>query len=121
MATREVTLPRRLWVGTYEYLLTLVEPRHAVLDGANGMTHNEEGGTAIFIAAHLGPRKTLEIVLHEVTHAINWTNDIDDGVEEETVATVHGAAWSALFLDNPKFQRWLTYTLNLIRKERKDA
>ncbi len=119
--TREVPLPKCVWVGTYEFPMGFVDAADPRLDEANGMCETGEGETRIWIAARMGLRKTLEIVIHEITHAINWVYDIDDGVDEEDIATKHGAAWSQFFLDNPKYQRWLAYTVNRIRKERKDA
>ena len=127
MTTREPPLPRKVWIGTYEYELHLVEPTDTVLDDADGITLSEDGRKAVFISNSLGIRRRLEIVFHELTHAINWVNDVgqsdDDMVamEEEELAEKYGLAWSAFLLDNPRFQRWLTYTLNKIRKERTDG
>lgn len=123
MATREVSLPRCLWVSSYEFALQMVEPENSYLEGNNGMTYAEDGDTRIWISSGLGPRKTLEIVFHEVTHAINFAYDIDptDDISEEDIASKHGIAWSALYMDNPRFQRWVTSVTNRIRKERKDA
>jgi hypothetical protein len=124
MATPSLTklLPTRLWIGTYEFYLMSVPRTHPKLDGdADGITYTGDDGNLICIASHLDARRMLEVVLHEVTHAINWVNDIEDGTDEEDVATKHGHAWSALLLDNPRFQRWLTVALNRIRKERTKA
>lgn len=118
---RETALPKKLWVGSYEFPLRQIEPDDVVLGGDDGLMEPAETNRGIYIANNLDRRKTLEIILHEITHAINFVNDIDDGEDEETVATKHGIAWSMFLLDNPRFQRWLTYTLNKIRKERADA
>jgi hypothetical protein len=122
-APRVVTLPKKVEVGSYEFALHVVPASDTKLDGADGICYfaEEDGGRAIFVAAGLGLRKMLDVVLHELTHAINWCHDIDDGADEEAIATKHGTAWSQLFLDNPKFQRWLVSILNRIRKERLDA
>lgn len=126
---REPPLPRKVWVESYEFGMKLVPANDPILDDNTGMTVTEEGKKCIYISDALEIRHRLEIVLHEITHAINWVHDIGDGgddedmvmMDEEDLAAKHGRAWSAFFLDNPRFQRWLTYTLNRIRKERADG
>lgn len=129
MKKPEPALPRKLWIGTYEFPLHLVSPddQHLGLgktdpaDEREGMTLTGEavGGFGIWIANNIAMRKQLEIMLHEVTHAINWVYDIDDGSDEESIATAHGTAWSQFWLDNPRFERWLVYTLARIRRARR--
>lgn len=122
MATaREVKLPSKLWVGTHEFSLALVANDDPALEGAYGMTVLDDDTPSILVAGGIGTRKVLEVALHEITHAINWVHGIKNRTPEEQIATLHGLAWSQVLLDNPRFQRWLTYTLNRIRKERKDA
>lgn len=125
---RQPSLPRKAWIGSYEFPLRLVPPDDPVLatdaepcEFDDGAMVAEESTRGIYIAANLDRRKLLEIFHHEITHAINWVNDIDDGVDEETIALKHGEAWSAFWLDNPRVQRWHTVTLNAIRRERSGA
>jgi hypothetical protein len=120
-----VTPPRKVWVWTYEFPLHFVLPDDPVLvvrgkpsDGVTG-THEEERG--IWIAASLDDRKTLEIVWHELTHAIDWAYGIDRGSSEERIARQHGIAWSQFFLDNPKFVRWYMGIVRRVTAERKAA
>jgi hypothetical protein len=115
-----VPLPKQVEVGGYVFPIYVVPRRHSKLGGDDGCS-TYDGGFAIYIADDMSIRKGLDIVLHEVTHAINFANDIDDGVDEETIATKHGPAWAQFLLDNPKFQRWLNSALNRIRKERANA
>lgn len=121
--TRVVAPPKTLYVGTFEFLLHFVPGSDPNLEGANGITELEEGKHGIWIIETLPPRKMLEIVLHEITHAINWERDIKGAMRlnEEALARKHGEAWSAFWIDNPKFHRWHTALVNRIRKERKDA
>jgi hypothetical protein len=127
---REVALPERVWVGTYEFPIEIVLPDAEVLGGADGIAIFDEAERGIYICASLDNRKFLEIVWHEITHAIHWDREVDDEVDaliddgkgafevEESITKVQGIAWTQFLLDNPKFQRWLTYTLNKLRKER---
>jgi hypothetical protein len=67
-------------------------------------------------------------VWHEITHAIHWDREVDDEVDaliddgkgdievEESITKVQGIAWTQFLLDNPKFQRWLTFTLNKLAR-----
>lgn len=129
--SREVPLPRKVEIGSYEYTMQIVPPDDPILDDEDGMTTSEDTRKIISISSSLGLRRRLEIVFHELTHAINWTHDIYDeapgdeedmvSMPEEDLAAKYGLVWSQFLLDNPRFQRWLTYTLNRIRKERKDG
>lgn len=131
MATpRHVKLPSKVWVGAYEFPLALVASDDKALDGADGMTVTDEVGRGIWINEILDPRKMLEIVWHELTHAINWNQEIDNRSErkgstlncsEEVLATKHGFAWTQFFLDNPKMHRWINATVRQLQKERDRA
>lgn len=120
-----VHLPKKVEVGTYEFPIQIVSAGDARLDGdADGITYfGAEGEPArcILIAGRLGPKRTLDVVMHELTHAINWVTGVDDGTTEEGIADAHGRAWVALLLDNPRFVRWLNYVLERLRAEREDA
>lgn len=119
-ASRVVSLPRKLWVGSYEFTMALVPRDHPMLPAdAEGITYFDP--LAIYVADNLSLIGTLDTVLHEVTHAVNHAGDVSDGPDEETIAGTHGRIWATLYVDNPRFQRWLTNTVNRIRKERSDA
>lgn len=129
-----VQIPTKLWVGSYEFPLLLVPPDDLHLqlgktedeEPRQGMTltGDEVGGFGIWIANNLALRQRLHIVWHETTHAIHWVHDIDDvegeggklSIDEETLAERHGIAWPQFLLDNPRFERWVSYTLDRIRK-----
>ncbi len=122
--TRVTPFPKTLWVSGYEFPLAIVEGEDVRLEGADGLTETGEKSRAIWIAAHLGTYRTVEIVLHEITHAINWAYDLcnaEDMADEEDIATKHGAAWARLYLDNPKFCQWLNSAINRVRAERANA
>lgn len=126
---RNPPLPGKLWIGTFEVPLRVVPPSHDALtdddDGtqSNGMSVTDEDTIGIWIASNLPTRKRLEIVLHEITHLIDWAYGIDDDdgktVTEEQVAEQHGKAWTQLYLDNPRFLKWLVFTVDKIRKDQK--
>lgn len=121
-----ISIPRKVWIGPYEFSLQLVEEDDPILEPTDhekttGITHFDPPERGIYVCADLGRREMLETFLHELTHAVNFAGSIDDGVDEETIARRHGEIWSQLWLDNPGLQRWLTSTLNTIRRERSNV
>jgi|SRR5882672_7939726 len=114
-----VHLPKKLYVGTYEYSLNVVARSHPDLAEDNGGTHWDEDNRRIAIAEGLPPRQRLSTIMHEVIHAINDVCGIDDGMlpkTEEDLTEAQGEAWTHFLIDNPKFDRWLTYSLSCIRQ-----
>jgi len=133
---RQASLPRRVWVGSFEFSLTRVPRDHPRLrddedpdeiSAVDGMTYFEPHDRAIFVADDLPPRNLLDTVLHELTHALNYAFDVKDGDDdrllgdEEQLALRQGGGWSAVWVDNPRLQAWLVRTVNQIRKEQKAA
>jgi len=115
-------LPKRVWIGTSEVKISIVPHDDPQLDGG------ETRGTTIcelppkvHISDALDPGSMLEVVWHELTHVINWLAELGDESTEEQVADVHGRAWPALLIANPKLQRWFTHQINAIRKEQSNA
>jgi hypothetical protein len=130
-------LPKKVWVGTQEFYLR-VEPRtHPVLaphekdqPNSDGMTVFDESPHenvkdwkpwSIYLSDDLSLPMGLETLWHELTHAINWAYDIEDGAEEEYIADKHGKAWSQFWIANPRFARWWNSQCVAIRKERAHA
>jgi len=117
-------LPSRLWIGSYEFQLAQKPVDDPLFEGeADGITHFDLPARGVYLRDDLALRSLLEVVLHEITHAIHWAHDLDDAekFDEEQVATVYGLAWSALLLANPRFQRWLNHTVNAVRKAQANA
>src|SRR4051812_48409118 len=115
-------VPRRIWLRNQPIKIDVVAPDHPVLAECDARGHtlfDNSGGTTILISNALGISAFLEVVIHEITHVINFLWDIDDGAEEEAMATAHGEAWAMLLVANPAYQRWLTRTVNMLRKEQK--
>ncbi len=117
-------LPRKLWIGAYEFKVNYTAADTPALCGEDGQMEADGRRCIIWLSDDMDTRRLLEIVLHEITHAINWVHDIDDDdktvqVLEEDVAEKHGKAWAALWLDNPRFERWFAYVLARIRRERR--
>jgi hypothetical protein len=129
MTMAAAKLPRKIWIGTYEVSVQSVPPNSPKLDPIEpgeetrlrGMFDPDVEPPEIFVDQTLGGIQLLEIINHEITHAINYVYDIQDGAQEEDVAETHGRAWSMFYVANPRYQRWLVSLCNAIRKEQKDA
>lgn len=127
-------LPKKVWVGTQEFTLRVEARSNPVLKAHEEGEPNSDGLTvfdesphasvkdwkpwSIYLADDMSPPLFLETVWHELTHAINWAYDIEDGVEEEFIADKHGKAWSQFWIANPRFARWWQAQCIAIRKER---
>jgi len=121
-AKRHPRLPGKLWIGTYEFYLKRVHRGDPRLEAdAEGMSFWEDSNRGILILDTLDTRHELEVIWHEVTHCVNWVGDIDEDekpIEGEDIAEKQGVLFTQFFLDNPRFEAWLSFTLKRIRQER---
>ncbi len=56
--------------------------------------------------------KVVDIVLHEVGHAICWAYGIQDEDKEERVVATMATAWTQVWRDNPVLLSWMTGALH---------
>jgi hypothetical protein len=112
----------------HEFGMRVVPPDHVLLeneagDFRRGMSHlDPDKWLGVAVSSGLPPRERLVIVLHELTHCIDWVYEIDEDervIDEESIAEKHGKAWTQLYLDNPRIVKWLVYTVDKIRKDQK--
>jgi hypothetical protein len=123
-------LPRRIFVDQYEFQLKLVATGapelHASAEdnGSNPGVADEGDGLTDFNAMRIYLSNTLplhrfvEVVCHEITHAINWSRGIEDGSSEEDFTDKYSAGFVRFLLDNPKYHTWLNRVVREIRKQR---
>lgn len=121
---KEPPLPPKIWVDSYEFLLEIrpssdpiFEPRPDEI--ASGITHFDLPGRGVFISSDTDIRQRLEVLLHEITHAICDAHGINERgrYQEDYLALKFGKAWSALMVDNPKLRRWINWAADRIRRE----
>lgn len=108
--------PAKVWIGTMEFPIHFVEPTHEQLDGGDNEGCCLFDPPAIYISETLSLTKAMEIIWHEITHGLNYSVDIVDGVEEEDIARRHGVAWSQFWINNPRFARWWLAMSVAVRK-----
>lgn len=120
---RAPVLPSRVWVGTYEFACEVREPGDKIFQGhARGICHFNQPDRGIYLCADTDLRERLEVLFHELKHAIVFAYEVRlTRITEEKLANVSGIAWSALFIDNPKLYRWVDSVAKQIRQKQKCA
>lgn len=123
------TLPRKVWVHSHEMRLVMVGPKNRVLVKQKADAYTDTEARRIWICKGLGSKRTLELVFHELTHVINFANDVEPTIDkglktselEEYITIAHGRTWAQVFVDNPKFAMWVIHMSDQIRKEQTHA
>lgn len=117
-AELERKLPKRVFVGHYEFALKVVDPATPELEGSDGMTYTDR--SEIYIASGMSLRRLLNVVQHEVNHVINWSREIADGASEEEFTTKNSDGTTEMWIDNPGLITWQTKVSREIRKQRSE-
>lgn len=113
-----VDCPDKVWIGTVEYAIRVVEANHPKLDGGESDGITEFAPPQIHLADSLSLSTFMETLYHELTHAVDFVTDIEDGTLEEEIADKHGKVWSQFWINNPRFQRWWSKACVQVRKDR---
>lgn len=109
-------LPRRIKVGQYTFRVLIGTPAtYADLEGCDGITDFNK--FRIYLHEGIALQRAINVVQHELTHAINWVYGIDDGAEEEHITTQHTNGLIELWMSNPKVVNWFVKNLRLVKKE----
>lgn len=120
IAALKEKMPRKVWIGNFEFRLAFGEWDQLPLKDAEG---EYDGDTdfdtqLITLRSNMTLPIFLETTIHELTHAVDFAGDIEDGVLEEFIADKHGKLWSQFWVNNPRFQRWWTSACVALRRER---
>jgi len=121
MASLLSQCPERVWIGTVEFALNLVPAEHEKLDGGESDGCSEWNPPALYVCNSLRLSELLETMWHELTHAVDFVSDIEDGAIEEDIADKHAKVWSQFWINNPSFQRWWTQACVAIRRNRQSG
>jgi hypothetical protein len=108
-------LPRRVQIGQYTFRLFVVPPDHEKLGGCDGMTYT--GDNKVYLALGNSRQTTLNTVVHELTHCINWARDVTDESDEEAFTTQHTYGLVELWMRNPRVLNWIVKNLRAVKKE----
>lgn len=109
-------LPRRVKIGQYTFRIVITTAdQNDILEGCDGITDFET--FKIYLHEHLARQRAINVVQHELTHAINWVYGIDDGAEEEHITTQHTNGLIELWVSNPKVVNWFVKNLRAMKRE----
>lgn len=113
------TLPRRIAIGAYTFRVKLVPAGHEKLkdedSDSDGMTVFDE--QCIYLCSSLALHRALNVVQHEVSHAINWVNDVSDESTEEEFVTRNTNGLVEVQMRNPRYVRWVNSAIRRFKKE----
>jgi hypothetical protein len=108
------TLPKKIKIGYSNYTIVqqseLVHGRGKKKEELMGLCESQQG--RIQICSNQGKQEFANTVLHEVMHAICWSQGLklNDKVEEAVVTQLTNGLCT-LFKDNPEFMLWLKKSL----------
>lgn len=103
-------LPKSLRIGPFDFQIIEYHPMSAAACRRYGEFSSME--VCIRIDPQAGCVKTVDTLIHELTHAIYWTYGIDDKDKEERVAGFMGTAWTQIYRDNPDLLRFIGEALH---------
>lgn len=116
--------PRKWRVGPHDFVGDHLEPGHKLLQGklTRAIMHPEAPERGIYISSDADLREQLELLCHEVKHAMCYAYDFKlSGKAEERLALFSGRAWSSFFIDNPQGLRWINWAARELRRTQKRA
>jgi hypothetical protein len=108
-------LPRRIQVGQFGFRVLIEPETHEMLTEAFGRC--DTTARRIFLRAGMDPALALNTVCHEVTHAVNWVMDLEDGATEEAFTSRHTNGLIDVWMRNPRLFAWISKTLELAKRE----
>lgn len=116
------TLPRRIGIGAYTFRVQIVPADHPKLcqtgngeRDCDGFTDTEE--MRIYLWDGMSVSRVLNVMQHEVSHAINWVNNVFDGSEEETFVENNTNGLVEVQVRNPRYLTWVVRMVRLFKKE----
>lgn len=109
-------LPRRIKVGQYTFRMVVSNSDASPdLDGCDGITDFEK--FRIYLDETLHRQRAINVVQHELIHAINWVYGVADGAEEEHITTQVTNGLVELWVSNPKVVNWIVKNLRAMKRE----
>lgn len=100
-----IILPRPCKIGRHTVGFALIHPQEA--DDARVWGYYDHAGQRIVLDAGLSGLRAVEVVMHELTHALYHLKKISPKWGEEKTVTAIGLGWAHLLRDNPHLQLWL--------------
>lgn len=100
---KDFTLPEEIKIGCHVYQVRQIPTELADALNVSGRCHNHQG--LIELTADLNRGQALEVLFHEILHAIFFVYVIKDEDKEERTVSILGTALACLFQDNPELTK----------------
>lgn len=100
-----IQLPHPVKIGRHTVGFALIHPQEA--DDARVWGYYDHNGRRIVLDAGLHGLRAVEVVMHELTHALFHLKSISPKWGEEKTVTAIGLGWAHLLRDNPRMLLWL--------------
>lgn len=114
-------LPEVAYVGQYEFALAAPAPGvYPELVESDGVTHFESDRRRILVSRALPFKRFVNVLLHELIHAIHWDRGVIDGDLEETVTAHQADGLTDFWIDNPKLADWFARAYHTLRVQRRE-
>ena len=111
------TLPRRIKIGHYTWRVvvgdSVTHPEQ--LEGAHGLTDYDT--LKIYIRADEALSITVDTVLHELDHAINYAANLTDNSLEEEYVTRGTTVRLDTYLRNPRLWVWMNRAMRELKRD----
>lgn len=116
MSDAFVGLPRRIKVGQYTFRLMVTNPTEQPdLENCDGLTDFNK--FHIYLDETMRRQRAINVVQHELIHAINWVYGVNDGAEEEHITTQVTNGLVEMWMSNPKVVNWFVKNLRVMKRE----
>ena len=99
--------PKSVRIGPHDFTIKPLPARK--VDGTYGDFNQVR--RRIRIQRGLAPSMNVDIMLHELSHAIWWVWNIKSGDKDERIINTMATALTALFRDNPKLLKAIVKAL----------
>lgn len=99
-------LPKSVRVGPHIWRVELWTHLQGSASGKYGECSTQEFRISVQAEVH-ALSSLFDTVIHELSHAIYWAQDIADDDKEERSVTRYATGWTQVFRDNPELVRWL--------------
>lgn len=110
-------LPRRIHVGPHTFGVVICQPSECEhLKDADGCAAFNE--MRIYLRDNLPLQLAVNVVVHEVTHCINWVYGVNDESTEEQFTNQHATGEIDVFLHNPRYMEWV---MRQVRRMKRNA
>lgn len=100
---KDYTLPSEIKIGCHVYLIKQIPAELGDALNVSGRCHNHAG--LIELIDDLNRGQALEVLFHEIMHAIFFVYVIKDEDKEERTVSILGTALACLFQDNPELTK----------------